>query len=179
MFYNTNQMKYNFLLILILLAVVIVACSTSCRKDKLEGDVVDNAELAAQLVSDASDTLIVDNQKLVLETELYRDFFPGVPSSTRSNLQALVWVVNTDSTLITGRFSIVKLHVINKSEIWISEPEVRNDDNSHDYTYYAVSVNGPKWDTGITVDVVVEILDLNLNKNVYLIAKNQVIERDE
>ena len=172
-------MKLNFLLILTLLAVVFVAGSTSCQKEKLEDDLIDNAELAAQLVSDAADTLIVDNQRLILETELYRDFFPGMPSSTRSNLQALVWVVNTDSTLITDRFSIVKLHVINKSEIWISEPETRNDDNFFEYKYHAVSVNGPKWDTGITVDVVVEILELNLNKNRYLIAKNQVIERIE
>ncbi len=172
-------MKYSTLLIITLLAVVIVAGSTSCRKDKLEGDLVDNAELAAQLLSDAADPLIINNQKLVLEVELYRDFFPGMPSSTRSNLQALVWVVNTDSTLITDRFSIVKLYVINKSEIWISEPEARNDNNLFKYKYHAVSVNGPKWDTGITVDVVVEMLDLNLNKNRYLIVENQVIERDE
>ncbi len=172
-------MKFNNLLISILLAVVIVAGSTSCRKDKLEGDLVDNAELAAQLLSDAADPLIINNQKLVLEVELYRDFFPGMPSSTRSNLQALVWVVNTDSTLITDRFSIVKLYVINKNEIWISEPEVRNNNNFFEYKYHAVSVNGPKWDTGITVDVVVEMLDLNLNKNRYLIAENQVIQRIE
>jgi len=172
-------MKKNILLILTLLAAVIITVSTSCRKKKLEGDVVDNTELAAQLVSDALDTLIIDNQKLVLETELYRDFFPGVPSSSKTNLQALVWVVNTDSTLITDRFSIVKLYVINKSEVWISEPEARNDDHIFEYKYHAVSINGPQWDTGIAVDVVVEILDLNLNKKWHLIAKNQVIQRIE
>ncbi len=172
-------MKFNTLLTLTLLAAVIITCGTSCQKDKPEGDVVNNPELAARLLSEASETLIIDNQKLVLETELYRDFFPGVPSSTKTNLQALIWVVNTDSILITDRFSIVKLYVINKSEIWISNPEARNDDNVFEYKYHAVSINGPKWDTGIAVDVVVEILDLNLNKQQYLIAKNQLIQRIE
>ena len=116
---------------------------------------------------------------LVLETELCRDFFTGVPSKTKSNLQASVWVVNAGSSIITNRFTLSKLYIINQDEIWITKPEVRNDNNVFEYKLHTVSINGPQWDTGIKVDVVVEVIDLNSNQPKKLIAKDQVILRIE
>jgi len=56
---------------------------------------------------------------------------------------------------------------------------VRNDANYFEFKLHAVSINGPQWDTGIKVDVVLEMIDLNSNQPKRLIAKDQVIERIE
>ena len=162
-----------------LMAAILILSIYACHKDKLDENVVTDPELAAQLLSVSQDSVVIDNQKLILETELYRDFFPGVPSKTKSNLQALVWVVNTDSSAITNGFTLSKLYIINNDKIWISEPEVRNNANSFEFKLHAVSINGPQWDTGIKVDVVLEMIDLNSNQSKKLIAKNQVIKRIE
>ncbi len=162
-----------------LMAAILILSIYACHKDKLDGSVVTDPELAAQLFSASQDSVVIDNQKLILETELYRDFMPGVPSKTKSNLQALVWVVNTDSSAITNRFTLSKLYIINNDKIWISEPEVRNDANFFEFKLRAVSINGPQWDTGIKVDVVLEMIDLNSNQPKKLITKDQVIERIE
>ena len=162
-----------------LMAAILILSIYACHKDKLDGSIVSDAELAAQLLAASQDSVVIDNQTLVLETELYRDFFPGMPSESRSNLQALTWVVNADSSIITNRFTLSKLYIINQDEIWITKPEVRNDNNAFEYKLHAVSINGPQWDTGIKVDVVVEVIDLNSNQPKKLIAKDQVIERIE
>lgn len=172
-------MRFRIFLTLGLFLVVVVSSSTSCQKENLEGEVVNDSELASQLLTKSCDSVVLDNQILVLETELYRDFFPGMPSGNRSNLQALIWVVNVDSSNITNRFAVSRMYIINESELWISEPEDRNDDCIFDFKYHAVSVNGPQWDTGIKVDVVVELIDLNDDQHKNLVAKNQVITRIE
>ena len=172
-------MKLKHIFLKGLLAAILILSIGACHKDKLDGSVVTDPGLAAQLFSASQDSVIIDNQTLVLETELYRDFFPGMPSESRTNLQALVWVVNTDSSTITNRFNLSKLYIINNDEIWVSEPEVRNDANYFEFKLHAVSINGPQWDTGIKVDVVLEMIDLNSNQPKRLIAKDQVIERIE
>ncbi len=168
--------------LILLFGVIMVLTFVSChKKDVLDGNVVNDAALVENLLMKAKDTVTVNNQKLTLETELYRNFFPGDAYHRNTRLTASVYVVNTDSTTVTNQITGLKLYVINQNDIWISEPENRSNEITTQYQYklYYLSLNGPKWDTGITVDVVISLTDLSDNTEKYLIARNQRIERIE
>ena len=164
---------------LILFSLALLLFGNSCQKDKLDGEVLNNPALAEELYSKAKDTFVFENQNLVLETELYRDFFPGVPSNGKTNLQALLWLISVDSSSITEQFSITKLYIINNNEVWVSVPDKRNDDYLPEYKSHYVSINGPQWDTGLKVDVVVALTRVSNSKEYFLIAHDQTITRIE
>ncbi len=69
-------MRYFFVVKLTLFTLIILLL-LSCEKDKMLGDIVVDNELREYLYSKSNDTILVETQKLVLETELYRNFFPG------------------------------------------------------------------------------------------------------
>ena len=69
--------------------------------------------------------------------------------------------------------------MINSNQVWISEPETDPDNSYPEYKLYLISKDGPKWETGISVDVVISITDLTNNKEKLLIARNQIIEKVE
>ena len=142
------------------------------------GDVVVDSSLLEKLYLNAKDTLIVDNQKLVLETELYRDFFPGVTPINR-RLIAPIYIASIDSLLISNNFEIKTLYVINKEQIWISNPKPKEDNYMPIFKICRISKDGPEWETNIYVDVVVEIKDLNTSRINYLIARKQLIAKIE
>ncbi len=164
---------------LTLFSLTLLLFSISCQKNKQEGEVLNNPALVEELYSKAKDTIVFENQNLVLETELYRDFFPGTPTSGRTNLQALLWLVSVDSSSISGKYFVTKLYIINNDEVWVSEPDERNDDYLPDYKLHYVSINGPQWDTGLKVDVVVAVAGTLTNKEYFLIARDQTIARIE
>lgn len=143
------------------------------------GTIVGDSELSKQLYTKSADTLIIDNQKLVLEIDLSRDFFPGGMIQRKSRLFASINVVNTDSLPITDKIEIQKLYVINKDQIWISDPESRTDIYIPIFKAYRISRNGPEWETGIFVDVIVSIKDLKTSEINFLIARSQEIIRTE
>lgn len=172
-------MKKYRSIFLILFSLALLSFGNSCQKDKLDGEVLNNPALAEELYSKAKDTFVFENQNLVLETELYRDFFPGVPSNGKTNLQALLWLISVDSSSITEQFSITKLYIINNNEVWVSVPDERNDDYLPEYKSHYVSINGPQWDTGLKVDVVVALTRVSNSKEYFLIAHDQTITRIE
>ena len=154
----------------------LIASVISCSKDNLNGDVGINSQLIERLYMDSKDTVIIDNQNLVLETDLYRDFFPGVQKKN-TRLFASISVANSDSSLITDKFEIKTLYVIYMDQIWISDPKSQDDQYTPIYKVSGISINGPGWETGIYVDVVLAIQDLSTAKLNYLIARNQIIKR--
>ena len=172
-------MRFSNAIYLTVTISIIVVAGYSCHKDSLEGGVVNDPELVEHLLSNAIDTLVIDNQKLILETELYRDFFPGGPINRSTRMVASVYIVNTDSSAISSQFSITKLYIINQNDVWISKPENRNDDNPVNYKFYLLSTDGPEWETGIAVNVITSVTNLVDNSAHFLIARDQIIKRIE
>lgn len=150
----------------------------SCKKDDLYGDIVVDSQLHDKLYLNAEDTIKIDNQNLILQTELYRDFFPGV-TKKNTRLIASIYIVNIDSLQISKKFEIKTLYVINKEQIWISSLNLQEDNTMPIYKVFRISTNGPEWETDIYVDVVVVIEDLNTKKINYLIVRNQLITKVE
>jgi hypothetical protein len=125
------------------------------------------------------DTITIDNQNLVLETDLSRNFMPGGPIKKSSRLSASLILINIDSLEISSQIQIKTLYVINNEHIWVSTPKSNDYDVPPIYQLRRVSVDGPEWETGTYVDVVLLIEDLSTNAEYYLIASDRLIERVE
>lgn len=166
----------HFIKVLVLFSFLIMIIF-SCKKDDLYGDVVVDSQLHELLYLNAEDTIKIDNQNLILQPELYRDFFPSV-TKKNTRLMASLYIVNIDSLKISNKLDIKTLYVINKEQIWISTLNT-TEDMMPIYKLYRVSMNGPEWETNIFVDIVAAIEDLNTKKTNYLIARNQLIMKVE
>jgi len=174
------NMKTTLKYILSLLIILFILTQYSCQKDKLEGQIITDPIYIENLYSNSKDTIIIDNQNLVLETEIYRNFFPGGPIDDKDRrLVAQLWIVNIDTILLTQNLSISKLYIINNDQVWTSEPETTPDNYTPENKLYLISKSGPEWETGLYVDVVISMTNLIDNKEKLLIARNQIIERIE
>ena len=150
----------------------------SCEKDPIDGDIIVDNELLERLYSESTDTLTIENQILVLNTELYRNFFPGGLPESRP-LTASVDIINIDSTQILDNIKINKLYVINNEQMWISTPIDCDNCYLPEYVLRINSSNGPEWETNIFVDVIIEIIDIEISTSYYLIAEDQLIYKVE
>jgi len=158
---------------------LIALFSVSCEKDKISGDVVSDPQIASELYSKSIDTLSFESSDYILEVELYRDFFPGGPVTERRQLEALIYLVNIDSLPVSENLSIIKLYVINSNQIWIATLKEGVDPYIPDFKLDKLNTDGPEWDTGIYVDVILEIKNKLTMESYYLITRHQYIQRVE
>jgi hypothetical protein len=159
--------------------VLIALFSVSCEKDKISGDVLSDPQLVSELYSKSIDTLSFESSDYILELELYRDFFPGGPVSKRRPLEALIYLVNIDNLPVTGNLSIIKLYVINSDQIWIANLREGIDPYIPDFKLDKLNTDGPEWETGIYVNVIIEVKNKLTMKSYYIIARHQYIQRIE
>ena len=136
------------------LAFLTILLIISCEKPD-KPLISEDPILLNDLYSSSNDTLKIGSKKYFIETYLYRDFFPGIHFGEKSPLIAAIFLIDFDSTEISTDIDISKLYVINVNTIWISTPDERH--SYFNYKLEKVSTNGPEWETGIYVDVVVEI----------------------
>jgi len=73
--------------------------------------------------------------------------------------------------------AIRNLYIINKNLIWQSLPSLSERTYLPDNKLRWVGVDGPEWDPGIYVDVILEIEDNTTSTTFFLIRKEQLIER--
>jgi len=141
-------------------------------------DIRKDKELIKNLNEKSVDTLEIDNQTLVLEAYLWRDFMPGPSNENGSSLNAINRLVSIDSTSMPGSIDLIRQYVIHNDSIWLSdyEEETRS---SPDYKIEKISRNGPKWDPQIQVDVISKIYNSDSKKDYYLRLKDVYIERTE
>ncbi|NOZ75843.1 MAG: hypothetical protein GXO90_10825 [FCB group bacterium] len=104
----------------------------------------------------APDTLAVNSSILVLSAYLVRDFMP-ITTPNGEPLYAVIELVDIDSADITGKFELNYLWVINNTEVWDTWFTDEKPPDFPPYIVERIARNGPRWDPGTTVDVVVEI----------------------
>ncbi len=174
-------MKVNFYYYVSLLTILFIITNYSCQEDNLEGEIINDPALVEKLYANSSDTINIENQKLILETEIYRNFTPdGGPFNEKDRrLIAPIWIVNTDSTHITRKLSVSKLYIINNHQVWTSDPDTNPENTTPVYKSFFISKGGPEWEPEIYVDVVISIIDLANNNEKFIIARNQIIEKVE
>jgi len=172
---NAGTLSLLNLTILVLLLVQLV----SCEKDKFSGDVVSDPQLVSELRSRSVDTLSFKSYKYIIETELCRDFFPGGPINKKSPLIASIYLVNIDSLPVSKELEIKKLYVIKNQQIWIASLSDGVQQYVPVFKLEKLNNNGPEWDTGIFVDIIIEIQSIVTTERFFLISRNRCIERVE
>jgi len=163
---------------IVIITILFLFALSSCEKDPIDGDIVIDNELLDILYSESTDTLVIADQRLILNTELYRNFFPGGAPRTRP-LIAHTYIVNIDSIQIPDNIDVTKLYIVNNGQIWIPSPDVCDNCFYPDFELHSTYTDGPEWETGIYVDVIIEITDFNTSNNYYLIAEDQLIWKVE
>jgi hypothetical protein len=149
---------------------------TSCRKPE---KTIENDAVLSSLYSTSADTLKLRGHNYILETYLYRDFFPGIGIGKNISLFADIFLVSIDSSAIPSNLDIQKLYIIKDQLIWASSPADAPDPYLPDFKLGKLSKNGPEWDTDINVDVITMIADSITSEEYYVIARKQVIHRVE
>jgi len=121
-------------------------------------------------------TLTIGGNQLAISAYLWRDFMPVVGPDEERPLYSSVNIRDINGNVISDLISVDSLWVISYSEIWGDTIESQRYSESVD-TLYLYNANGPTWDTGIYVDVVIR---LNyMDTDYYLMARNQCINRTE
>ena len=162
-----------------LIVVLLIISFSSCEdKFDLKGDIVVDPELLHFLYNIADDTISIDNQELVLYTDLFRNFTPGVlPNDRNRRLFAFLYIKSIDSLKITESIKAEKLYIINADKIWISNPSTVENEFYYDFLKKYKSINGPNWDTELLVDVVLKVDDLSTSTYKYIISRDQLIQK--
>jgi hypothetical protein len=117
----------------------------------------------------------INGTNYTLETYLCRDFFPPCQPDG-SPLWALIKVKAPGETAISSKIDATRLWVVKGTKIWKTELVSREGSTTGD-TLEKVGGGGPKWEPGISVDVVVRIIDLKSGRSYLLKASNQAIHR--
>ena len=120
----------------------------------------------------------VGEATLHLSAYLWRDFTPG-PQMSPVNGSPLMgtFTIATQSSTIYPPVTFDALWVINGEEIWTAKLEDNPLVDPMPGTILKIARNGPRWDTGITVDVVAQVRLADGTKR--LIRTSTTINRTE
>jgi len=157
---------------LIFVSIILSLSFISCKDDSNPVEVP--KEIPLETLHAAPETLSVAGQNIYLSTYMWRDFMPISPPDGKP-LIAVVYIGTTDSTDISTEIDADVIYVIKGNEIWRAYlhkeefPSYQNPPRG----LIKVARDGPKWQTQILVDVVVNV---NYRNNNYLLkAKDQFI----
>jgi hypothetical protein len=120
---------------------------------------------------------MINGGEYTLETYLWRDFMPVSPPDGKP-LIAIANIKSPGRTNIQSEINATQMWVIKDKEVW--ETEFTNEQPSTaGNVLEKVGRGGPKWGPGISVDVVVKVIDLKSGKDYLLKASNQSIHRTD
>ncbi len=135
-------------------------------------------DLSIDELLSAHEEIEIDDRMYALDAFIWRDFMPFCPPNGRP-LIASVSVTATDSLEFPKSIDADRIWIVNGSDVWESgfstEERTRHSSSNH---LEKIARGGPKWQTGIKVDVVVRVIDGA--DNIYLLkASDQPINRTE
>ena len=133
--------------------------------------------VSLQNLEAAPEKIMVNGSEYALETYLWRDFMPISPPDGKP-LIAVVKIQSPGKTAVPSKIDATRMWVVKGKEIW--ETEFTNEQRSTTGdTLEKVGRSGPKWGPGISVDVIVKVIDLKSGKDYLLKASNQDIHRTD
>jgi len=128
--------------------------------------------LPDDVLSAVEDTVLVEGKQLFLDTYLNRDFMPVAPPDGQ-DMYVVVRFVLADSGALPADLHADAVWVIDSLRQWDAWLK-QEDPQRREW----IARDGPKWEPGLAVDVVVRFFDAAQTRY-YLIARNQVIERTD
>ena len=134
-----------FRLLPVLVATVLIGCGTACKCHRQ----------AADVVSTAPERVEIDGREYSLAASLWRDFQPIAPPNGQP-MAAVLKVSPSDMMPLPTDLVIDHLWVLNGKKQWSAAAEPPAGQSSVSNLDQTVR-GGPKWETGILVDVVVRL----------------------
>jgi len=152
----------------LLVFIIVVTLFTSCFLSDIEkpGVVVD-AQLAADLLREATDTLNIGIRS-IMEVEIYKNLMPGTENQAISVGTELIAI---DSLSYPFSTRLARQYVIKNDTIWIADHQ--DPINNYDSILVYIVPDGPEWDLGDFVDVVSKAYD-PLDGSVHYVIKENV-----
>ncbi|MEK7123003.1 MAG: hypothetical protein AAB855_04065 [Patescibacteria group bacterium] len=124
-----------------------------------------------------SEVISINGIEYTLETNLWRDFMPISPPDGKP-LIAIITVKAHGETAVPSRIDATRLWAIKGNEIW--ETTFANEERfAPGDTLEKIGRDGPKWEPGTRVDVVIRVVDLQSGIQYLLKASNQDIIRTD
>lgn len=150
----------------LLLAAALAGCASGGR-----------AAPGPDTLATAPERVTILGRDYTLETYLWRDFMPG-PSPARRGLIALVWLTAADGRPVDHRLVLDGLWLVRGGEVVPMQfsDEVRYGEPRRRHQLERIARDGPRWPTGIEVDVIVRVRDAT-GRSYWLKAKRQPIHR--
>ena len=128
-------------------------------------------------LSAAPETIQIGGRSLLLKPHLWRDFMPVSPPDGKP-LIALITLKTADNANLPKDINVGSVWLVNGDKLWSpTKKEVRRK-NGDSSTMEIVVRDGPKWEPGINVDVIVELLDGQHQSHLIRVA-NQSIHRTD
>ena len=122
----------------------------------------------------------INGEAYSIKTFLWRDFMPDCPPNGQPLLGQINLIGDANSEL-PKTVDLDKVWLVSGNKVWESDfsNENRPISNNNKIKMEKVVIGGPKWGPGINVDVVVRVIDKADNKEYFLRAPNQPINRTE
>ena len=128
----------------------------------------------------APELITIDGREYYLDAYLNRDFMPGTWGAKGSPMRAFVRVTATDTEPFPSNVNADWLWVVNGKEFWaaLTEDVEPDDPNVGEHQLGKRADDGPRWETGIYVDVIIRVT--HEERDTYLLrAADVIIERSE
>lgn len=135
-----------------LVSMLSVLALFSCESDK------EYSQLTISELNSVTTETEVGENNIILDPYLWRDFQPG-DEEANTSLRAIATLADVNYREVTT-LSTSYIYVIYNEEIWFAELTEEPYSTQEVYEIDFRAMDGPKWDTGIYVDVVVAF---NLN----------------
>lgn len=123
---------------------------------------------------DSPESIIYQGYNLTLEIYLWRDFMPPVEPGG-SPLVASIKIVAQNGSEFPSTIEAPKMWVFNNDSIWETQLMNQFEERVEENKLIKIAYGGPKWETGIHVDVVVKLR--TSEGKLYLRATNQYIHK--
>lgn len=154
----------------LIILIVLLSAISGCGIEPENG----SGDINLEVLKSAPLKISLSNQDLYLESYLWRDFMPISPPDGKAMI-ALIKVMTIDSTDIPAGIELKQIWVSQGINIW--NVEFKENREGEAYELIRLVRDGPKWEPGSKVDVVVEII--HKNKKFYLKEENVVIARTD
>ncbi len=154
--------KYSIILFFVL---VVFSCKTPTTSP------------IAPPLSAATKEVIISNYNFTLSASLWRDFQPISPPDGKP-LILVAEIIESNSMAIPANIKVDAFWVINGDQVWSGNFSAEERATTPLYTRRIIIRDGPKWETGNYVDLVIRLLDDEEN-TYWLKEENLLIERTE
>ena len=137
--------------------------------DEPDVDITVDAQLAYDLLNNASDTVTIADRDYILEAFMWRDFMRG--DNDDHSLTSVNHLVALDSLSMPSYLDLTKQYVILNDSIWITDYTDQRD-TLYDYKLSRVSREGPEWGINKSVSVVAELTQTTVNSTYFIKVEN-------